>query len=181
MLQNTLGTMVRGLRASRRMTLRTLAEHTGFSAAFLSQVEHGQASPSISSMERIARALGVTLGEFFQATEAPQLAVVRTSERTGLVSQWSRARIESLGPSRTGQRLGGLIITIEPGGSSGKRPYPHDEEQITLVLDGDIVLTLDSEEHRLCRGDAATIRVGVASRWHNDSRAPAQILIVSAR
>lgn len=37
---------------------RALAEQTGCSASFLSQVENGQASPSLSSLERLATALG---------------------------------------------------------------------------------------------------------------------------
>jgi transcriptional regulator with XRE-family HTH domain len=45
--------------------LKVLAEQTGFSVSFLSQVENGQASHSISTMEHIATALGVTLGQFF--------------------------------------------------------------------------------------------------------------------
>jgi transcriptional regulator with XRE-family HTH domain len=43
------------------MSLRGLAEKTNFSPSFISQVENGQAPPSISSMERIALALGVLL------------------------------------------------------------------------------------------------------------------------
>ena len=49
-----LGQSLRRLRESRHISLRVLAEQTDFSASFLSQVENGQASPSISSMERIA-------------------------------------------------------------------------------------------------------------------------------
>jgi len=39
------------------MYLRTLAEKTDFSPSFISQVENRQASPSISSIEKIALAL----------------------------------------------------------------------------------------------------------------------------
>lgn len=59
------------------MSLRALGEVTGFSASFLSQVENGLASPSISSMEKIAAALGVTLWQFFQVAEVPRANIVR--------------------------------------------------------------------------------------------------------
>jgi len=49
------------------MSLRSLASRTDFSPSFISQVENGVVSPSIASMEKIAGALGVTLGEFFAA------------------------------------------------------------------------------------------------------------------
>ncbi len=49
------------------MSVRMLAKQAGFSPSFMSQVENGQVSPSISSMEKIAAAVGVTLGAFLAA------------------------------------------------------------------------------------------------------------------
>jgi transcriptional regulator with XRE-family HTH domain len=63
MIGQTLGTSLRYLREQHGMSLRALAERVDFSASFLSQIENGQCSPSISSMEKIANALGVTPGQ----------------------------------------------------------------------------------------------------------------------
>jgi quercetin dioxygenase-like cupin family protein len=180
MIEENLGVLVRHLRESRRLSLRSLAEQTGFSAAFLSQVENGQASPSISSMERIANALGVTMGEFFLATEEQPSSIVRADERAGLTSAWSQAKIEALGRSQPGRELEGVIITIRPGGASGKRPHPQLHEAIAVVLQGQMELTLGDEEHRLSVGDAVTIRAGAPRLWRNVSEKPAQVVIVSA-
>jgi transcriptional regulator with XRE-family HTH domain len=57
--QQAVGEQVRLLRTQRGMSLRSLAAQTDFSPSFISQLENGQVSPSISSMERIAAALGV--------------------------------------------------------------------------------------------------------------------------
>ena len=65
--QRQLGERIRQLRTGRGLSVRTLAATTGFSPSFISQVEHGQVSPSIASLERIATALGVTLGGLFHA------------------------------------------------------------------------------------------------------------------
>lgn len=180
MIEQNLGALVRQLRESRRLSLRGLAEQTGFSASFLSQVENGQASPSISSMERIAHSLGVTMGEFFRATEVSHPSVVRAGERTGLTSEWSQAEIEALGHSQPGRQLEGVIVTIRPGGTSGKRPHAHLHDQIAVMLQGELELTLGDEEHTLSSGDSATVRAGTPRRWRNVSAEPAQVLIVSA-
>jgi len=89
-----IGAAVRRLREMRNLTLRAVAEQAGFSASFLSQVENEQASPSISSMERIAAALGVTLGEFFQTFEQNPARVIRADSRQTLYSGWSNTRLE---------------------------------------------------------------------------------------
>jgi ribosome-binding protein aMBF1 (putative translation factor) len=47
--QQAVGEYVRRLRTGRSLSVRELAARTGFSPSFISQVENGQASPSISS------------------------------------------------------------------------------------------------------------------------------------
>jgi transcriptional regulator with XRE-family HTH domain len=181
MSEANLGPAVRRLRESQQLSLRTLAERTGFSASFLSQVENGQASPSISSMERIATALGVSLGEFFQNAERSLLPVVRADNRMVLHSGWSNARLEALGPGGTGGRLEPVLVTLQPGGSSGTRSYASGREEFALVLEGTVTLTLNDSEQELASGDAVTIRAGALRRWRNAGSAPATILIVAAR
>jgi len=179
MIEKSLGTLVRQLREGRGLSLRGLAERSGFSAAFLSQVENAQASPSISSMERIASSLGVTMGEFFGAVEERHQSVVRAAERIGISSGWSQAQIEALGGSQTGRKLEAVVIILQPGGTSGKQAHALSHEQIAVILEGELELTLGDEVHKLSRGDAATIRAGVPRRWGNLSDKPAQVLIVS--
>ena len=48
------GEAIRRLREGQRLSVRTLASKSGFSASFISQVELGQASPSLASLDRIA-------------------------------------------------------------------------------------------------------------------------------
>src|SRR5512143_2784891 len=103
--QEAVGAWVRRLRTEQRMSLRNLASRTDFSPSFISQVENGVVSPSIASMEKIANALGVTLGEFFAAASGGEGGlIVRVADRMQVSSQWSHGRIEGLAPM-TGRRL----------------------------------------------------------------------------
>ncbi|MBA3556859.1 MAG: helix-turn-helix domain-containing protein [Gemmatimonadales bacterium] len=177
-----LGESMRRLREEQQLSLRALAERTGFSASFLSQVENGQASPSLASMERIAAALGVTLSQFFQTAEGnASPAVVRVAQRVRLDSKWSRARIEALAADRPGARLDPILVTLEPGSTSGTRAFTSPREEFALLLEGSAVLTLETTEQLLECGDSVVIRAGVARRWRNDTLSPTKIIIVSAR
>ncbi len=60
-----LGGKIKELRLQKGMTLKDLAERTGFSPALLSQVENNLVSPSISTLWNFAEALGVKIGYFF--------------------------------------------------------------------------------------------------------------------
>src|SRR6202451_3302331 len=125
MIEQTLGNSLRFLREQQGISLRALAERTDFSASFLSQIENGQCSPSISSMEKIANALGVTLGQFFLSANQQVVNIVRASDRTHMALDWSRAEIASLGslsngsPLRSaanGSQFRASMLTIQPGG-----------------------------------------------------------------
>jgi transcriptional regulator with XRE-family HTH domain len=173
------GELVRELRERRRLSVRTLAAEAGFSPSFISQVENGQASPSIASLERIAAALGVTLVEFFQASEARTSTVVRGAKRPRLESGWSKAKIEALGVEHS--KLEPVMITLAPGGSSGKRAHANSREEFALVSLGTVTLFLDGDEQVLERGDSVTISPQRPRRWVNHTSEAAEVLVVAVR
>jgi transcriptional regulator with XRE-family HTH domain len=180
MSEVNLGGTVRRLREDQGLSLRTLAARTGFSASFLSQVENGQASPSISSMERIAAALGVTLGQFFQGAESAS-AIVKANTRVQLTSGWSKSRIESLGGDSGAAKAEAVLVTIDAGGMSGKRAHPAPREEFAMVIQGRVLLVLGDDEHVLEDGDTVTIPAGTLRRWYNRDEAPARVLLLSLR
>jgi transcriptional regulator with XRE-family HTH domain len=174
------GELVRRLREQRGLSLRALGAATDFSASFLSQLENGQVSPSIASMERIANTLGITLGEFFSALGSSESGVVvRAADRVEMQSQWSQAVMEALSPMARGALLEPLLITLEPGGRSGKHPTARPREEFAFVVEGEVQLTLGPDTFKMCAGDAATILRGELRRWTNATSKPARILVVA--
>ena len=176
-----LGEMLRQLRTERSFSVRTLATRAGFSPSFVSQVELNQASPSIASLERLAAALGLTLGDFFREPVGNGPTITRSGKRRPLTSWWSRARIEPLTPTGASRPFTAMLITIAAGGSSGKRPHAHPGHQFAIVVDGQLRLTLGDGVQLLARGDGVTFDADTPHRWENAGRKPAQLVLVSAR
>ncbi|MFO0947352.1 MAG: response regulator [Planctomycetota bacterium] len=65
-LQRKIGERIREARKTKSLTLAQMAERTGLSVGFLSQIELGKNSASVETLYRIARALAMVPGEFFQ-------------------------------------------------------------------------------------------------------------------
>lgn len=179
--EQSLAENVRRLRERAHMSVRTLASKSGFSASFISQLENGQASPSIASLERILSILGVTLGDFFHSVSSNTPCIIKVSDRPAVQSEWSRAKLEGLSPSIVGQRLESVMMTLAAGGRSGKRPYVRAFEQLAIVFEGEVLLTLDDQEYELRRGDAVTILPETLRRWQNKSLEPVQVILVTVR
>jgi XRE family transcriptional regulator, regulator of sulfur utilization len=177
--EQQVGDHLRDVRTRHGFSVRALAARAGCSPSFISQVEHGQASPSIASLERLVQALGMTLGDFFRANTPP--ALVRSYERATLTDSKSGAQIEALTPAGARHALEPLLITLEPGGQSGSQPHARGGDEFAFVCEGDVQLTLGEAAHHLTRGDAATYSGETPHRWQNIGRDPARIVVVSAR
>ena len=175
-----LGKRLRELRTAQHISIRTLAARTNFSPSFISQIEKGRASPSIASLERIAAVLDTSLGGFFTSEIPDDIRIIRYSDREELVSSWSRAKIQALGPM-AGGKTEAVMITLLPHGRSGKRPYAHSGEEFGLIFEGEITLTLGSEIHTLRRGDAVTFGSDIPHLWENRTRKTSRVVIVSPR
>lgn len=173
-----LGEMLRQHRESIGLSVRTLATKAGFSPSFISQVENGLASPSIGSLEKIAACLDVTLSELFRHQDEPASGVVRAKHRPRLASGWSKAEIESLAFDRA-SRLEPMFITLQPGGTSGKRAHSVKREQFVFIISGQVNLSLNGVDQVLAKGDAVTIRPDTPLLWSNLSGKTVQLLIVS--
>lgn len=56
---------VKEIRTKKGQTLREFAEILGFSASYISKIENGKVNPSITSIEKIARKLNISMSHFF--------------------------------------------------------------------------------------------------------------------
>ena len=170
-----LGARIRALRVARGETLRKLAAQAGVTESFLSQVERGVASPSIASVQRIARALGTSIAELF-ATDDRAGIVVRAADRRRLVYQGLGAVDEFLTRATDG-RLQVIRSTIEPGGGTGDEAYSHDsDEEVVVVLEGVLDLWIGPEHYRLETGDAVTHSSRLPHRNTNPGPGVARVL-----
>jgi transcriptional regulator with XRE-family HTH domain len=178
-----IGEHIRRLRLRRHVSVRAFAAQTGFSPSFISQLENGQVSPSLGSLQKIAEALGVTLGEFFAATAsgAEEDLIVRPSKRRRLDSTWTDVHLEALGSMTRSRRLEPVLAVFGSGGKSGKHVHSHSHEEFAFVVRGRVMLVLGDEENELRPGDAVTLPAHSPHRWENRGRETVEVLMVASR
>ena len=170
-----LGPRIRSLRRARQVTLRELAERAGVTESFLSQVEREVTSPSIASVQRIARALDLGIAELF-VEEPPLGRVVRRVERRRIVYPGLNAVDEFLTAGRDG-RIQVILSTIEPGGGTGDEAYAHEsDEEVVIILEGCLELWVGDEFHELGVGDSVTYSSRQPHRNRNPGPGQAVVL-----
>jgi transcriptional regulator with XRE-family HTH domain len=171
------GERLRALRRLRHCTLKTVAERSGLSESFLSQVERGRANASIASLRRISDALGVSVADLFESGAPQPPRVLRRTDRPSLTfGVLGTKRLLTLKP------LGHLEVFIgelDVGGSSGAEQYSHgDSQELLIVLDGTVSLELGDELHGLDRGDSIEYRSSTPHRISNAGHDVAEVMWV---
>lgn len=170
-----IGRRLRALRTDRGMTILDMAAKAGVSAGSISQIERGASNPSISTLQKLRAALGVTLWSFLENDAEPPREnryVRRPGERPKIVVGGSHFTKELLSP-RDNNQLRFMILTIPPQAqSTDVLTGPGDKAG--YVMSGHVELTVGDEVFELAEGDSfqfpSTIPHYLTNRSENEAR-----------
>jgi transcriptional regulator with XRE-family HTH domain len=167
-----IGGTIRALRLERGLSLRDLSRLTGFSISFLSLVERGRSSLALTSLQKVATALGTSVGSFFpdvtRVREAPAPHVVRALGGASQLSTGSQRTYKLLSGRSFTHVLEPLLVTVEPS-ETIEEPYAHDGEEFAYVLSGELLFVIDGVRHTLGPGDSIHFQSSVPHSIHNDT------------
>ena len=175
----SIGQRLSELRREHRYSIRALAARATVSASLISDVERGKVEPSISTLKRLAQALGTTLTYFFSEPSKPNGRVVRAGERVNLSEsgalpggefrgaiQTSGVRFELASPMEA-DTIEAIFGHYEVGASLGEEPVTHDGEEWGMVLRGRLKVWVGDEIHFLDPGDSIWFPSTIPHRMEN--------------
>ena len=122
------GGQIKRWRRERGMTLATVAQRSGLNVGYLSQIENDKASPSLSCLSSIGRALDVPIA-WFLLSDVPAPRVVRASERPATETDIGRAEFVD---GRMSRDVSIVEATAHPGARVGAHAHAGDEHHVIL-------------------------------------------------
>ncbi|MFI6684520.1 helix-turn-helix domain-containing protein [Streptomyces sp. NPDC050485] len=149
------GVAVRRLRRSLGLTLAVVAERSGLSVPFLSQIENERARPSARSLQRVADALNTTVGDLYDAADCTRTVDVVRAE-----PEADAPGVRSL--LRGHHQLHAMEFT---GEQDTGREFQHRNDELMYVVDGAAEVEAEGRAYRLERGDTLCLSGGVRHRW----------------
>ncbi|MFN8413120.1 MAG: helix-turn-helix domain-containing protein [Anaerolineales bacterium] len=139
---------LRDLRESRGISMRTLATKSGLSANALSMIERSKTSPSVSTLYKLADALGVSITAFFgEESEKKQVVFIKSDERTRMA--FTRGVFEALGGEQFSGRVEPFMLTLENGASSGPHGITHSGHEFVFCLRGHLDYFVEKQTYHL--------------------------------
>ena len=131
---------IRKMRQERGQTIQQIADVAGFSKGLLSKIETGLVSPPIATLAKLASALNVPIGEFFEPQDTNEARVFFPREKRQNVHgrRSSHAyKYEVLVPGRQRHEMQPMIVTVD-GRTYKFKLMDHAGEQFLYMLEGEM-------------------------------------------
>lgn len=163
------GGQLRELRQNIGVSMRELARMSGLSANALSMIERGKTSPSVSTLYKLANAMGVPITAFFRSEQTQKEVVFcKADERTRV--PFMRGLWEGLGGESFVGRVEPFMLTLESGTSSGPFGIEHSGHEFVLCLRGQLEYQVENKVYLLEPGDSLLFAAEIRHRWRNPGK-----------
>lgn len=154
-----------------------LAEKSGLSSGFISQVERDLVNPSVSTLKRIGNALNVPIGIFFEEASSKEETNEFPVNKSPVVHENRRKTLSPnngvifylLNPDMSGD-IEFILDIFEPGATTGEESYSHPGEECGLILEGELEVQLEDKKYLLKKGDSITFKSTILHRKTNTGK-----------
>jgi len=170
----SIGNKIRDYRQGVNMNISKLADETGLSCGFISQVENDKVSLSLESLKKIASALKIPIKNFLEdQLFKPEL--VRKDLRPR-IKLGEGSEIEVLSAA-FGRKLQVLMVDLPPGYQAGNSTHTHNGEEFITVLSGKVKITQGDFSSILEVGDSIHLDSTYPHLCQNIDDKPAKVII----
>lgn len=170
-------------RHKRGYTLRQLAEKVGCTPSYISQVENGLTSPSLSMVGKLASALNIPVIDLFSEESEEDRVAGYLCKADRKIIKYPDGKVSSqlLARRVTTKQMEPLISIIKPGGRSDgseSMTHPAGTEEFLMVLMGEIDFKFSGREIHLKEGDTLSFNGALPHSWINNSNKTAEVLFI---
>lgn len=171
------GQRIKELRLQKNLTMEEVAEKSGCTPGFLSQVERNKAVPSISLLYAIASALGTQVTDFFPETiNAPK--VVRHNDPVTFQLEGSPVTYSLRSSKFPSAAIQAFVLTVIPAREAlpTDETRAHNSEEFGHILQGVLRLWYGDSFYDLYPGDSVHFKSTTPHRLENRGDQPAVAL-----
>ena len=171
-----LGARIRAVRTDRSLTVQQLADRAGISRRLLTQIELGQANPSLVTVTRIARELGTEFTGLLDPAVAESPIEVHEPGSHLLVWSSEAGSTAHLLEATESRSADLWLWRLEPGDSYRGQADPAKSQELFHVLDGALTLTADDRHVGAPAGGSARLRSDRAYAYANAGDVPVRFV-----
>ena len=162
------------LRREKKMTLKQIANETGMSSAYISQIEKGKVIPPVAVILQLSRALEIDSGILLN--EEKRLAGRKRVEDHQ--KQTEGYAYQTLTTESQRKHLKAFKVLVDPKSDHDVGGYQHMGEEFIYVLKGRIEVLVGENKNVLSTGDSLHFNSAVIHKLRNVGTKVADLLVV---
>lgn len=146
------------LRKTASLSLEALSRKAGVSKSMLSQIERGQANPTVAVVWRLANALGISMGDLLGHAPAPPAAAIEVLPAHGapaIRSPDGLCELRILGPIDLAGHFEWYALTIQPDGMLESQAHEAGTREHLSVTSGALEVRSAEMAQRIKPGETA--------------------------
>lgn len=174
-----LGSKLKLLRTSRKLTMDALSKSAGVSKAMLSQIEQDKVNPTVAVMMKIACALDVSIMEMLENPQRENiLRIIRNDEEQYTFRSDPLCRIRTLSPLSLEKTIEFYSITLEPNGKIDSEAHFPGTEEILHVTRGKLKIQTGAQTIELHKGDSIHYRADIEHKLSNCAKGTGEAFLI---
>lgn len=150
----TLGIMIRRLRVMQARTLQDIADICGFTPSLLSKIERGKTVPPISTLTKIADALGVRVSSLLDGGREIDTVFETSTQGTENLITTSKGYSFHAFAQERGEKAFQPYLFVAERNKVTKNPLSHRGEEFVYMLEGEMAYRVGIAEYTLRPGDS---------------------------
>jgi transcriptional regulator with XRE-family HTH domain len=162
------------LRRAKKMTLKQIANDTGMSAKYVSQIEKGEVIPPVAVILQLSRALEIDSGVLLNEEK-------RLAGKKKLDDYQKRTQdyaYQTLTTESQRKHLKAFKVLLEPKSDHEVGRYQHMGEEFIYVLKGRIEVMVGENKNVLGAGDSLHFNSSIMHKLRNVGAKEADLLVV---
>ena len=170
------GTKLRDLRKQNGLTQQELADRAELTKGFISQLEQGQVTPSLTTLFDLIECLGTTPADFFKGSGTEKVVFAEKDafekiDENGNSTVW-------IVPSAQSNQMEPVLVTLQPH-TALPTDDPHNGEEFGYVLSGRIALYRQETRFDVKAGESFYFEADKPHRIENPGSRAARLLWIS--
>ncbi len=177
-LKKIIGRKLKTIRLRNGLTIQDLAVSSKVSPNMISRVERGLTIPSVQILMKLAEVFDKSVNYFVEEVSTTYEVVLTTNGRrdTTVYDDEHNMHTESYTSGLRDPQFTSFLCTVPKGGSSGQQQMVHPGDELIVLLEGQLQISIAGEVYRLEPGDSLSFKSHLPHRWDNVGPGDARVI-----
>jgi XRE family transcriptional regulator, regulator of sulfur utilization len=176
-MNETVAANIRRLREEKKLSMDELARLSGVSKSMLSQIEHSEGNPTLSTLCKIANGMNVPF-DALTVRSKQDFEIIRLTDLQPFTEDNGKARNYSVFPDAENRRFSIYYLEVESGAFWNAEPHLRGTVEFITVVSGRLEMTASGQINYVDKGESIQIKTDMPHSYKNVSNELAKLHMV---